>query len=43
MQRRVPQMPSAGAQLREQMRELCDRADGVAASDVVGLCHQTWG
>ncbi|AKZ60338.1 hypothetical protein SAM23877_7295 [Streptomyces ambofaciens ATCC 23877] len=25
------------------MRDLCARADGVASSEVVGLCHQTWG
>ncbi|MFC0495001.1 hypothetical protein ACFFKE_08670 [Streptomyces mutabilis] len=43
VQRHAPQKPSARPQPREQMRELCARADGVASSDVVGLCRQTWG
>ncbi|WP_190216257.1 hypothetical protein [Streptomyces griseosporeus] len=28
---------------REEMRELCRRADGVASSGVVSLCRETWG
>ncbi|MCC8455411.1 hypothetical protein [Streptomyces rochei] len=43
VRRHAPQKPPARPQPREQMRELCARADGFASSGVVGLCHQTWG
>ncbi|MFJ7151460.1 hypothetical protein ACIQVT_25250 [Streptomyces sp. NPDC100445] len=40
---RAPHFRPAHRPPTERMRELCRRADGVAAPDVVRLCHATYG